>query len=267
MKLKKKIGFIGCGNMGKAILAGLLAKGLANPAQIYIYDADSSKVSAVAKKYRIRPLKSNRELAGSSEIVILAVKPQDFTNVAYEIRHVLTTRHVVISILAGTPVTKLKKFLGNRAKILRSMPNLGAQVGEAITIVTGPAKSIRVAKAVFSGCGKVIRLPENKFDWVTAISGSGPAYFFFMMELLSRAAQKAGISRSVANLLAVQTALGAGKLAQSSPRSPEALRHMVTSKKGTTEAALKYLSAKRFDAIFLQALKQAEQRAHQLSKL
>ncbi len=266
--LKKQIGFIGCGNMGNAILKGILFNKIVRPKQIIIFDADPSKMNLIAKKFGVRKASSNLEVIRHSQIILLAIKPQEFSKVAGQIRRELKPNHLVISILAGTPISKLKKHLGSRAQISRAMPNLGAVVSEGITAITSSNQQARsLTSAIFSGCGKVIQLNERYFDCVTAVSGSGPAYFFLLMELLSQAAQKGGLSQSSADLLAIQTAAGAARLAQTSSARPAELCRMVTSKKGTTEAALQYLSKKGFGPIFVEAVHQAMKRAKQLSKL
>ncbi len=254
--------------MGSAIIKGLLSKKIASASQIFVFDADKSKLNSVSKKFRVRKASDNLNLVRNCQIVVLAVKPQEFRAVARQIKSELNTRHIVISILAGTPLAKLKKNLNSRCQISRAMPNLGAVVGEGITAVTSSSRQAdQAACAVFSGCGKVVKLSERYFDLVTAVSGSGPAYFFLLMELLSLAAQKGGLSKQTANLLAIQTAAGAARLAQGSQHDPSELRKMVTSKKGTTDAALRHLSKKGFSQIFIQAVQQAVRRAKQLSKL
>lgn len=289
-KIKKTIGLIGCGNMGSAILAGLIKNRIARARQIYIYDGIRAKMNSLSRSFGVKRAKDNRDLIRKTQIVILAVKPQDLRRMAEEIRNLLTSNHVIISILAGTPIQKLKRVLGTKLAVVRAMPNLGAQVGEAITAITSanhsalrpfrrPRKrtkrpnagralaALRLAQIIFLGCGEVIELPEKHFDLVTAVSGSGPAYFFLMMELLAKAAERKGISKQAARLLAVQTALGAARLACEASDSPELLRKKVTSKKGTTDAALKYLWKKKFPSAFLGAIDQAVKRARQLSKL
>lgn len=267
-RVNKKIGFIGCGNMGSAILNGILSNKIASPKQITIFDANASKLNSVAKKFRVRKAASNQHVARNSQIILLAVKPQEFSTVAAQLRRELKANHLVISILAGTPIAKIKKSLGPRVQVSRAMPNLGAVVSEGVTAVTSSNRGARtLTSAIFSGCGKVVELNERYFDWVTAVSGSGPAYFFLLMELLSQAAQKGGLSKSQADLLAIQTAAGAARLAQTSQARPAELRQMVTSKKGTTDAALQYLSKKSFGPIFVEAVHQAMKRAKELSKL
>jgi pyrroline-5-carboxylate reductase len=225
-------------------------------------------MKAVSRSFKVKMAKNNRDLVKSIQIIILAVKPQDLYRVGNGIRPSLKSSHIVISILAGTPIQKLKQVLGPKPLLVRAMPNLGAKVGESITALAGTNRSaIGFAQAIFSGCGKVIKLPEEHFDLVTAVSGSGPAYFFLIMELLAKACERKGMSGHSAHLLSVQTALGAAKLAQDSFHSPEELRKQVTSKKGTTDAALRFLWKKKFPNIFQGAIDQAVRRARQLSKL
>ena len=267
MKIKEKIGVIGVGNMGGAILEGLFKKKLAAPGQLWCYDKISEKADAFAKNWKIHRAASNRELVQKNQVVLLAVKPQDLSATAEELKGVFKKSHLLISILAGTPIAKIKQALGASLETVRAMPNLGAKVGEAVTALTGSdVEALGLAEKIFSGCGKTLRLEEKYFDLVTAVSGSGPAYFFFLMELLAEAAMRKGLSENDARLLAVQTAVGAGLLAQAVSESPAELRKMVTSKGGTTEAALKVLMEKNFPDIFHAAIQTALERGQELSQ-
>jgi pyrroline-5-carboxylate reductase len=266
MKLRKRIGMIGCGNMGGAILIGLLKKGLVSPSQVAVYDKVLPKARALARRTGVKLATSNAVVVGRSEIAVLAVKPQDLFEAAAEFRRAFTARHLLITILAGTPVAKVRRAVGPKPKIVRAMPNLGAQVGEAITVLTGDASSVRLAEAVFSGCGRTLRLPEKDFDLVTAVSGSGPAYFFLLMELLAKEARAHGLSEKAARELAVQTGLGAGLLARNSSFPPAELRRRVTSKGGTTEAALRVFEKAGLAAIISRGLRAALKRGRALSR-
>lgn len=253
--------------MGSAILKGIISQKIASPEKIIIFDADPSKMNFISKKYHVRKTSSNQELVRNSQVILLAIKPQEFSRVANEIRAGLKSNHIVISILAGTPISKIKKNLKCR-QVSRVMPNLGAVVGEGIAAVVSTSRQAdAVAALIFSGCGTVIKLSEKYFDLVTAVSGSGPAYFFLLMETLSEAAQRGGLSKRSAEALAIQTAVGAARLAQTSASGPGELRKMVTSKKGTTDAALRHLSKKGFSRIFIQAVQKALGRAKELSRL
>ena len=268
MRIKGTIGLIGTGNMGGAILEGLFKKKIALGRQIWVYDKIRGKAPAFARRLKTNSASDCRELVRRSRVVILAVKPQDLLETAREFKMELTRNHVLISILAGTPIAKIRRAVGKLPAIVRAMPNLGAKVGESVTALAGKGpRDLGIAEKIFSGCGKVTVLPEKYFDLVTAVSGSGPAYFFLLMEILAKEGERCGLSRQTAELLAVQTAVGAGLLARASSVSPAELRRMVTSQKGTTEAALKVLEKRHFSAIFHQALQAALRRGRKLSKM
>lgn len=265
--LKQKIGLIGVGNMGAAILEGIFRKKIASPHSVWIYDKISRKSSGFVRNWKVHRAHSVKEVVEHSDLVLLAVKPQDLTVLGPEIKQVARPGHLLISILAGTPVAKLRRCVGRKPGIVRAMPNLGARVGEAVTALTGDTGvALTSAGKIFSGCGKTVRIGEKYFDLVTAISGSGPAYFFLLMELLAETGRQCGLPRAQSELLAVQTAVGAALLAQASPLSPAELRQNVTSRKGTTEAALQVLKKKKFGQIFRQAVLAARARGRQLSR-
>ncbi len=267
MKISKTLGVIGVGNMGGAIIEGLLAKKLMTPKQIFVFDKLEDKLKDFAKKYGVRKVSSNQELIKKSAVVLLAIKPQDLAQTAQEFKSVLTKSHTVISILAGTPIQKIKTAIGNKPQIIRAMPNLGAKVGASMSVLTGKnSANTKIAEQIFSGCGATLQLEEKHFDLVTAISGSGPAYFFLLMELLTEAGIQQGIPKEKAQLLAVQTALGAGLLAKASSDSPAELRQKVTSKGGTTEAALKVFESKQLAKIIHAGVEAALMRGKELSR-
>ncbi len=266
MKITKKIGLIGCGNMGSAILEGAFRKQLCSPSQVWVADKMTDKVRVFSMKNGSHFAKDAVEVAQKTDVILLAVKPQDLTGTAAVIRPLLNSKKIVISILAGVKLAGLKKHLG-KAALVRAMPNLGAQVGESITAICSANRdALKIAQALFSACGRVVLLDEEYFDVVTAVSGSGPAYFFLMMELLQTFAEKSGMDTKSARELAVQTALAAGKLAVFSSDSPAVLRERVTSKKGTTDAALSVLKSSKFPNLFFKALQAAVKRSQQLSK-
>lgn len=277
MKLTQTLGVIGVGNMGAAILEGLLAKKIVSAGQVTVYDKIAEKAKEFSARYKVALASSNSDLVKRSDIVLLAFKPQDLVDFAAggQVSDLSPFRksHVVISILAGTPIAKIRQSAGPNPKIVRAMPNLGAKVGEAVTAICIEAISgttmpspLSFAEMIFSGCGKTLSLEEKYFDLVTAVSGSGPAYFFLLMERLMKECTDAGLTTEQARTLAVQTALGAGLLAKSAKETPEELRKMVTSKGGTTEAALNVLFSKNFPEIFHEALQAALTRGRELSK-
>lgn len=265
MKISETIGLIGVGNMGTAILEGLFAKKIAAPSQVVVYDKIKEKVQEFSNQYGVLAASSNADLASRVEVLLLAIKPQDLAATSLEIKPALKASKILISILAGTPVRKIQEHLGTNLDIIRAMPNLGAKVGESLTALTGSGRALSIAEAVFSGCGKTIQLDEKYFDLITALSGSGPAYFFYLMELMAKEGCERGLSESQAKLVAVQTALGSALLAAQSLEDPAVLRQRVTSKGGTTEAALKEL-VKALPQSFHDAIQAAYDRGRELGQ-
>jgi pyrroline-5-carboxylate reductase len=261
----QKIGLIGVGNMGVSILEGVLTKHLTSPSRVWVYDKALDKAKAFARRRGVAVASSVAELIQKTDVVLLAMKPQDFVLFATENRSFFKSGQGVISILAGMTTEKISKALGKGVRIVRAMPNLCAKVGQSMTVLCGKHKaSLSFAETLFAGCGEVVVLPEKTLDLVTAMSGSGPAYFFYLMELMTDFGVKQGLPRSVAEALAVQTGLGAARVAQDSKMSCAMLREMVTSKKGTTDAALKTLKRKKFGKIFQAALTAAMERSRAL---
>lgn len=263
--MKATIGLIGVGNMGASILEGVLARRLAIPSRVWVYDKAQNKAKAFARLHGVHLASSAAELLKNTDILFLAMKPQDFTQFAAESRAFFRPGQNVISILAGMTTEKIAKMLGGNVVIVRAMPNLGAKVGHSMTVICGKNKTgLSFAGMLFLGCGEVVTLPEKMLDLVTAISGSGPAYFFHLMELMTDFGMKQGLPFKIAEALAVQTGIGAALVAKNSGASCAELREMVTSKKGTTDAALRALKQKNFGKIFQQALMAAMKRSREL---
>lgn len=266
-KINETIGMIGTGFMGASILKGVLLKGVAEAGHLLVYDKDSGKSQSFARDQGLRAAESPAVLCRQSSVVLLAVKPQDLANVMDACREGLHETMILISILAGTPLDKIRRAAGCDLRLVRAMPNLGASVGEAVTaLASSDTGALEMARRIFQGCGSVVELEEKYFDLVTAVSGSGPAYFFLLMELLVRAAVKEGLSEETAKVLAVQTAVGAARLAADTGEDPAALRRSVTSKGGTTEAALRVLEEKGVSEAIIQAVLAARDRGSELSQ-
>lgn len=268
MKIKEKIGVLGVGNMGGAILEGLFKNRIAEPSQVWVCDKIKDKAAQFAAQWKTQIAADSTGLVALTDVILLAVKPQDLSELGSGLQINLEKKeYTVISILAGTPIAKIKDAVGKKARIVRAMPNLGAKVGEAITALTSiHPQSLGLAGKIFSGCGETVILDEKYFDLVTAVSGSGPAYFFLLMELLSKEAVTHGLSEKDARKLAIKTALGAALLAQTSDLSPAELRQQVTSKGGTTEAALKVFEKEGLPAIVSKGIQAALKRGQELSQ-
>lgn len=241
MALDETVGFLGFGNMGGAIARGLLAMGTLPAPALNAYDVAESRL-AEARRLGITVVDSPQALAALSTTLILAVKPQTMTDALGQIPPGVLAGKRVISIAAGISIATLQRFVSDGARIVRVMPNTPALVGAgAAAIALGPACDARdaeVAQAIFAAVGSVELVDEDDLDAVTALSGSGPAYFFYVVECLIRAAVDEGLDEVQAARLAHQTLYGAGKLLAESGETAGTLRERVTSKGGTTAAAL-----------------------------
>lgn len=265
------IGFIGSGNMAEALIKGILTARLYKPANIFISDVRPARLKQLVKKYKAIPAKNNRELAGKVDTVVLSVKPQNIAEALKSIKDAISGKKLVISIAAGVRTSRIADFLGNVATI-RTMPNTPALIGEGASALFANAKAkqmLKKAMAIFSAVGQAIVVDnEDLIDVVTAVSGSGPAYYFLLMEEMIKAAGKLGLPNDVAKDLVLQTAKGAALLAveaDSRGEGPQQLRQKVTSPGGTTEAALKVLSKGKFGLLINAAIKKARNRSRQLS--
>lgn len=260
------IGVIGAGKMGQALIKGLRAHQVAGHS-IVIADASAKTLRQAKQQFGVR-VATNAGVAKQANIVILAVKPQQFPGVVAALAGHLTDRHLVISIAAGIRLDWLSKKLAGVC-LVRAMPNLPATVGCGFTALTfGKQVSRRqqkIAWAIFEAVGEVVALPEKAFDAVTAVSGSGPAYVFYLVDAWQRAASQLGFSPSVA-VKAIQATLeGSARLLSESKDSAAVLVSKVASKGGTTEAALKVLDKRQARQAFVAALLAAARRSKALS--
>jgi pyrroline-5-carboxylate reductase len=266
-----RIGFIGSGNMAEALIKGIITAKLYKPANIFISDIRAERLKQLAKKYKVEPVKDNRDLVSKADIIVLSIKPQNMTEALKSIKNAIRGRKLVISIAAGVKTSRIAGVLGNVA-IVRAMPNTPALIGEGASALFANAKAkpmLKKAKSIFSAVGQAVVVDnEGLIDAVTAVSGSGPAYYFLLMEEMIKAAVKLGLSEDAAKDLVLQTAKGAGMLAADADKkgeSPAQLRQKVTSPGGTTEAALKELAKGKFGTLVGSAVKKARDRSRQLS--
>lgn len=263
-----KIAFIGGGNMGEAMLAAVLEDGLAKPEAIWVSDVSQARRKALVHKYGVAAMAGNREAISDKEIVVLAVKPQNLAGVMTEMGGRLKPGQVVLSIVAGAKIDTLSKGLKHGA-IARAMPNTPAQIGEGMSVWTATPEVTEAQKglvgAILGAMGAEIYVDDEKYlDMATAVSGSGPAYFFLMVESLIEAAVDIGLPRDMARKLVLQTMLGSGRLIQQSGEEPAELRRKVTSPGGTTARALEQFEKGQFTGLVKRAVKAAYDRAREL---
>ncbi len=265
------IAFIGAGNMAAALISGLIADGT-DPQQITATDPDQERRTSLARTAGIRTLADNHEAVGQADIVVLAVKPQVLETVAGELCEAVQQRKpLVISIAAGVRSDTLERWLGGDVALVRSMPNTPAmlQTGATALFATASvtAEQRDQAESVMRAVGLAQWVDdESLMDAVTALSGSGPAYFFLVIETMEAAGVDMGLPQETARLLTLQTALGAARMAMESSDDPATLRKKVTSPGGTTEQAIRQFEQDGLRDIFSRALKAARDRSLELSR-
>ena len=262
-----RIGFIGGGVMGEAIIKSLLAKEIAAPDDIIVSDASQLRRDALSKRYGIKTISSNREAADGAEVVILAVKPQDLSKVLAGVKGLLP-QQLVLSIVAGATLGSLHQGL-DHSYIVRAMPNMPAQIGEGMTVWTATAEVSQqhkeVAGSILASLGEEIYVTDERYiDMATALSGSGPAYVFLVIEALIDAGVHIGLPRSIAEKLVVETMLGSTRAVEVTGKHPAELRNMVTSPGGTTAEGLLQLETGGLRSLMLQAVIAAYDKAKNL---
>lgn len=264
-----KIGIVGAGNMGQALVRGLVEKSV-YPQNISVFDVDAKKMNALKKEAHIRAAKSNRHCVSLSDVVILAVKPQGIQQVIEEISSSLDSNCLVISIAAGVPISKIEQHFKKPVSVIRAMPNMPALVSAGMSAFSlgkhASQKHKKIAEAILSAFGEIEQVPERMLDLVTAVSGSGPAYFFLLAEKLIEAAYESGMKVDAAKKLVYQTAFGSGKVMLEGREDPEVLIERVASKGGTTEAALKVFQKQGFGKVVHDAVKAAFKRSREISR-
>ena len=264
--MTESIAIFGGGKIGEALLAGLL-RGSHEPAQIVVVEKNASRAEYLTKTHGVSVVDVPTAVAGAHTLLI-AVKPQDIDTLLDELGAQVQPRHLVISVAAGVPTTRIEKALADSVPVVRCMPNTPALVDEAMTVISAGAHAdeghLAVAESVLGVVGKVIELPEAQLDAVTALSGSGPAYFFYLVEAMIDAGILLGLPRAVAAELIVQTAIGSAKMLRDTGEHPVQLREAVTSPGGTTIAAIRELEKHGVRAAMLAAIEAASDRSRQL---
>lgn len=266
-----RIAFIGGGNMATALIAGLIRHG-AQPGGIAVAEPRAEPLQELSRQYGVATYTDNLDAADGASIVVLAVKPQMMAEVCRQLQPTVQRhRPMIVSIAAGIRIHQLERWLDAALPVVRCMPNTPAMIGAGATAlcangrVSAPQRA--EAQHLLDAAGLTVWVhDENQLDIVTALSGSGPAYFFLMVEALENAAFAQGLPRETARALAAQTALGAGRMLIESGESAATLRQRVTSPNGTTQAALESFQADGFPAMVARAVDAARRRGVQLSE-
>ncbi|MDX6281203.1 MAG: pyrroline-5-carboxylate reductase [Kribbellaceae bacterium] len=265
----RKLAILGAGKLGEALLSGLLRAGRSAD-DIVVSERADDRAAYLKDRYGVSSVPAP-EAAAHAEVVLIAVKPQDIGSLLGDLAGHLTSNHLVVSVAAGIPTAYIERILGADVPVVRVMPNTPALVDEAMSAISAGAHAreehLAETEAILSPVGKVLRLPEYQQDAVTALSGSGPAYFFFLVEAMIDAGILLGLPRTVAADLIVQTALGAATMLRDSGEHPVQLREAVTSPGGTTIAAIRELERHGVRAALIDAIEAASDRSKQLGHL
>lgn len=265
------IGFVGGGNMAEALIRGIISAGIYQPQNVFVSDIRPERLDYLAKEYHVQPCDRNAALAEKADILVLSVKPQNITEALKSIKDAIKKEALVISIAAGITTTNIAAALADIA-IIRVMPNTPALIGKGASALFANDKAkpnLDKGMSIFSAVGKVVSVEdEDLINAVTAVSGSGPAYYFLLMEEMIKAGIELGLPGHVAKDLVLQTAKGAGMLAVEADKrgeTPAELRRKVTSPGGTTEAALKVFTQGKIGELISAAITSARDRGRELA--
>jgi pyrroline-5-carboxylate reductase len=263
------LAILGAGKLGEALLSGLLRAG--RPVgDVVVTERSPERSDYLKERYGVSSV-TVAEAVAHAEMLIIAVKPQDIGGLLAELAGQVTGEHLVVSVAAGIPTAYIERILGAAVPVVRVMPNTPALVDEAMSAISAGAhaqeRHLAAAEAILKPVGKVLRLPEYQQDAVTALSGSGPAYFFFLVEAMIDAGILLGLPRAVAADLIVQTALGAATMLRDSGEHPVQLREAVTSPGGTTIMAIRELERHGVRAALIAAIEAARDRSKELGHL
>ena len=267
----RQLGLIGCGQMGEALLQGVLGSNLISPERVLAADPAEGRMNAMIQRYGIRAAADSRAVAQSGvDVLVLAVKPQAIDALFAELKDAVLDRTLVVSIVTGVQLVRLEAELGGQVRVVRAVPNTPAQVGGGVTAVAGgalaTADDLRAAVELFNAVGTTLVVEERQLNAVTGLSGSGPAFAFVMIEALADGGVRVGLSREIALQLAARTLMGAAQLLLQTGEHPGQLKDRVASPGGTTIAGLRELEAGGVRAALINAVEAATRRAEELGR-
>src|SRR6058998_820783 len=269
MAANRKIAILGAGRIGASLLVGLLSSGWRKPGDIVVTGRREELLKELAERHGVEATPSNPKAVADAGLVVIAVKPQDFDVLLGEIGGLLAPEQTVLSVAAAIPTAQIEARLAPGVPVVRAMPNAPALVHEGIAGICAGAhaddEQLDLAEEVLTHLGAVVRVPERYMDAVTAVSGSGPAYFALLAEAMIEAGILLGLSREVTTRLVVQTMFGTAKLLRDEKMHPVELRESVTSPGGTTIQAIKELEQAGVRAAFLNAIQAAMERSRELA--
>lgn len=265
----KKIGFIGCGNMASAIIAGILSAGVLQPEDISAAEIVEAARTNAERRFGIETTDDNKKIAMDSEIIVLSIKPQFYLDVVEEIRPIISRDTIILSIAPGFSLDKLAGMFSKGQKIVRAMPNTPALIGEGMTAVctnrSVTSEELAWVKTLLGCCGKVEVVKEYMMDAVVSVSGSSPAYVYMMIEAMADAAVMDGMPRAKAYEFAAQAVVGSAKMVLETGKHPGELKDAVCSPAGTTIEAVRVLEEKGFRSAIIEAMKACAEKSHNMA--
>ncbi len=265
----KKLAFIGAGSMAEAMISGIVESQLLTGEQIWVTNRNNQeKLDKLNQKYGVNGTYELSELLENADAVILAMKPKDTATAISQIRSYLTENTMLISVLAGVSIENIELLAEKKLPVVRAMPNTSATVGKSATgIAINPHVSDRqkeIVQTIFETVGLTTFVEESQIDAITGLSGSGPAYIYYLIEAMEKGADEIGLDKQVAKGLIVQTLLGAAEMVATSPKPSQQLRAEVTSPGGTTEAGIRVLESFDVQKAFINCIKEATAQSKRL---
>jgi len=264
----KNICLIGCGNMGEALICGMLDSRLMTAYRITGVDIDRKRLLRIKRTTGINVTNDVTDSVRKADIIIIAVKPRDVEGMLSEIKSSLTMGKLMISVAAGITTSRIENLVGKRNPVIRVMPNAPALIREGVSAVArgryATKKAEDIAVKIMSSVGVVVRVREELMDAATGLSGSGPAYIFYVIESMLKSGRVLGLDEKTAAKLVLHTVSGAADMALKTGQEPSLLRKKVTSPGGTTEAAIKYLEKRKFQKTLIDAVRTAARRSKEI---
>jgi pyrroline-5-carboxylate reductase len=272
MLATKKIAFIGAGSMAEAMISGILTKELVHPQQIYVTNrSNKEKLVLLQKQFGVETFVNYEEILPEIDIIIMATKPKDIAETVEKIKPYATEKQLIISVLAGVSTACISQLLDNNTPVIRTMPNTSAAVGQSITAIASGQfatdEHLKLSERLFKAIGEVVIVDEEKLDAITGLSGSGPAYIYYLIEAMEIGASEIGLDEQLAKQLIAQVLIGAAERIKSTDLSSQTLYKQVMSPGGTTEAGFKVLESFHYQEAMVECIKRAAERSTELGKL
>ncbi|MRG87934.1 pyrroline-5-carboxylate reductase [Salinibacillus xinjiangensis] len=267
----KKVAFIGAGSMAEAIITGVIGKGFLQPKQIYVTNKENQeRLSRLRDVYNVVTSSDKKEVVKNADIVILSMKPKDVKEGIESVKNEIKENQLVVSVLAGISTDFITAELGKNVPVIRAMPNTSATIGFSATAIAAGEyaypQHVEAAKQLFTNIGTTTVVDEDDLHAVTGISGSGPAYIYYLVEAMETAAKQAGLQEKVSKELIVQTLVGAAEMLKTTNERPEDLRKKITSPGGTTQAGLETLQKYNYQEALIECVKSATERSQELGR-